>query len=151
MDVRSKQNLSMLCDFYELTMGNGYLRTDYGDKICYFDLFFRQVPDGGGYAIAAGLEQVVDYIADTYHGAVISVVENPTDGYDPDVDYDALAGSTIIIEATVTPHSEILNDVVADILAEKDLPIIRNTFPGGHDWSVWRRCVHDFLPRIFKD
>ena len=63
MDVRSKQNLSMLCDFYELTMGNGYLRTDYGDKICYFDLFFRQVPDGGGYAIAAGLEQVVDYIS----------------------------------------------------------------------------------------
>ena len=62
MDIRSQQNLSMLCDFYELTMGNGYFRTGYGDKICYFDLFFRQVPDGGGYAIAAGLEQVVEYM-----------------------------------------------------------------------------------------
>ena len=62
MDVRSHQNMTMLCDFYELTMGNGYFRAGYGDKICYFDLFFRQVPDGGGFAIAAGLEQVVDYI-----------------------------------------------------------------------------------------
>ena len=62
MDVRSSQNMTMLCDFYELTMGNGYLQAGYADKICYFDLFFRQVPDGGGFAIAAGLEQVVDYI-----------------------------------------------------------------------------------------
>ena len=66
MDIRSQQNLSMLCDFYELTMGNGYFRTGYGDKICYFDLFFRQVPDGGGYAIAAGLEQVVEYITNLH-------------------------------------------------------------------------------------
>ena len=62
MDVRSHQNMTMLCDFYELTMGNGYLQAGYGDRITYFDLFFRQVPDGGGFAIAAGLEQVVDYI-----------------------------------------------------------------------------------------
>ena len=62
MDVRSRQNMTMLCDFYELTMGNGYLRSGKADQICYFDLFFRQVPDGGGCAIAAGLEQVVDYI-----------------------------------------------------------------------------------------
>ena len=62
MDVRSRQNMTMLCDFYELTMGNGYLRSGKADQICYFDLFFRQVPDGGGFAIAAGLEQVVDYI-----------------------------------------------------------------------------------------
>ena len=62
MDMRSHQNMTMLCDFYELTMGNGYLRAGYGDRITYFDLFFRQVPDGGGFAIAAGLEQVVDYI-----------------------------------------------------------------------------------------
>ena len=62
MDVRSQQNMTMLCDFYELTMGNGYLRSGYGDRVCYFDLFFRQVPDGGGFAIAAGLEQVVEYI-----------------------------------------------------------------------------------------
>lgn len=47
-------NYTMLCDFYELTMANGYLRTGLGDRICYFDLFFRNVPDGGGFAIAAG-------------------------------------------------------------------------------------------------
>ncbi len=55
-------NYTMLCDFYELTMGNGYLRTGMGDRICYFDLFFRSVPDGGGFAIAAGLDRVVEYI-----------------------------------------------------------------------------------------
>ena len=55
-------NLSMLCDFYELTMGNGYLKSGMKDRICYFDLFFRNVPDGGGFAIAAGLQQVIDYI-----------------------------------------------------------------------------------------
>ncbi len=62
MNVRNSQNLSMLCDFYELTMGNGFFRQGYRDRIAYFDLFFRQVPDGGGFAIAAGLEQVVEYI-----------------------------------------------------------------------------------------
>ena len=57
-----KLNLTMLCDFYELTMGQGYFACGYGDRIAYFDLFFRQCPDGGGFAIAAGLEQIVDYI-----------------------------------------------------------------------------------------
>ncbi len=52
----------MLFDFYELTMGNGYFQTGLADQICYFDLFFRKVPDGGGFAIAAGLEQAVEYI-----------------------------------------------------------------------------------------
>ncbi len=66
MNIRSHQNLSMLCDFYELTMGNGYFRNGTGDQICYFDLFFRQVPDGGGFAIAAGLEQVVEYITNLH-------------------------------------------------------------------------------------
>ncbi len=55
-------NYTMLCDFYELTMANGYLRTGMGERICYFDLFFRSVPDGGGFAIAAGLARVVEYI-----------------------------------------------------------------------------------------
>ena len=55
-------NYTMLCDFYELTMGNGYLRNGMENKICYFDLFFRKIPDGGGFAIACGLEQVIDYI-----------------------------------------------------------------------------------------
>ena len=57
-----QRNLSMLCDFYELTMGNGYFQKGFGDKIAYFDVFFRSVPDGGGYAIAAGLQQVIEYI-----------------------------------------------------------------------------------------
>ena len=57
-----QRNLSMLCDFYELTMGNGYLEMGFNQKIAYFDVFFRNVPDGGGFAIAAGLEQVVEYI-----------------------------------------------------------------------------------------
>ena len=62
MATSEKLNLTMLCDFYELTMGNGYFEKGYKDKITYFDLFFRRCPDGGGFAIAAGLEQIVDYI-----------------------------------------------------------------------------------------
>ena len=59
-------NLSMLCDFYELTMGNGYMASDLQDRITYFDVFFRTVPDGGGYAVCAGLEQVVEYIRELH-------------------------------------------------------------------------------------
>ena len=55
-------NLTMLCDFYELTMGNGYFENHMQDRVTYFDVFFRDVPDSGGFAIAAGLEQIVDYI-----------------------------------------------------------------------------------------
>ena len=55
-------NLTMLCDFYELTMGNGYFADGMQDRICYFDIFYRAVPDSGGYAVAAGLEQIVDYV-----------------------------------------------------------------------------------------
>jgi len=59
-------NLSMLCDFYELTMGNGYLESGLEDRMTYFDVFFRTVPDNGGFAIAAGLEQVVEYIRELH-------------------------------------------------------------------------------------
>ena len=62
MAIQDKLNLTMLCDFYELTMGNGYFEKGYKDRICYFDVFFRQCPDHGGFAIAAGLEQIIDYI-----------------------------------------------------------------------------------------
>ena len=58
------ENMTMLCDFYELTMANGYFKTDIKNKITYFDVFFRKIPDGGGFAIAAGLEQIIDYILD---------------------------------------------------------------------------------------
>ena len=55
-------NLTMLCDFYELTMGNGYFVSGRQDEITYFDIFYRSVPDEGGFAIAAGLEQIIDYV-----------------------------------------------------------------------------------------
>ena len=55
-------NYTMLCDYYELTMANGYFLAGKADEIAYFDVFFRSIPDGGGYAIATGLEQVIDYI-----------------------------------------------------------------------------------------
>ena len=57
-----RTNYTMLCDFYELSMANGYFQTPLRDRITYFDVFFRRVPDGGGFAIAAGLEQVIEYI-----------------------------------------------------------------------------------------
>jgi nicotinate phosphoribosyltransferase len=56
------ENYTLLCDFYELTMGNGYFLSGLKDRISYFDVFFRQVPDNGGFAIACGLQQIVEYI-----------------------------------------------------------------------------------------
>lgn len=66
MRTDEKLNMTMLCDFYELTMGNGYLKAGFQDRITYFDVYFRSVPDGGGFAIAAGLEQLIDYIEDLH-------------------------------------------------------------------------------------
>ena len=66
MDMKQPWNMSMLCDFYELTMSNGYFKYGYKDKITYFDVFYRSVPDNGGFAIAAGLQQVVEYIQDLH-------------------------------------------------------------------------------------
>ena len=57
-----KTNLTMLTDFYEITMANGYFSSGFRDKIVYFDMFFRQVPDNGGYAIMAGVQQLADYL-----------------------------------------------------------------------------------------
>ncbi|MBR5518179.1 MAG: nicotinate phosphoribosyltransferase [Clostridia bacterium] len=56
------RNLTMLTDFYELTMANGYFENGIGDKIGYFDMYFRKIPDDGGFAIMAGVEQVIEYI-----------------------------------------------------------------------------------------
>lgn len=61
-DVHNDRNLTMLVDFYELTMGNGYLEKGLQDKIAYFDMFFRRVPDGGGYCIMAGVEELIEYL-----------------------------------------------------------------------------------------
>jgi nicotinate phosphoribosyltransferase len=57
-----KINLTMLTDFYEITMANGYFKNGLKDKIAYFDLFFRSVPDHGGFAIMAGVEQLIGYL-----------------------------------------------------------------------------------------
>ena len=58
----NKLNLTMLTDFYELTMADGYFETGMAEDIAYFDMFFRKVPDGGGFAIMAGLERTIDYL-----------------------------------------------------------------------------------------
>lgn len=63
-DVRNDRDLTMLVDFYELTMGNSYLEEGVGDQVVYFDMYFRRVPDGGGYCIMAGVDQLIDYLKD---------------------------------------------------------------------------------------
>ena len=75
-------------------------------------------------ALVAATEskKVVDYINENYDGAVVPVVENPTDGYDSSINYDVLKGESITIAASPTPHAEILA-IVKDILAEKDITL----------------------------
>ena len=92
-------------------------------------------------ALKAALEskQVADYISETYNGSVISVVENPTDGYDASVDYDALKGQTITIAASPTPHAEIL-EVAKEILAAKNITLDIQTY---NDYVVPNTVVDD--------
>ena len=92
-------------------------------------------------ALKAALEskQVADYIAETYAGSVVSVVENPTDGYDASVDYDALKGQTITIAASPTPHAEIL-EVAKEILAAKDITLDIQVY---NDYVVPNTVVDD--------
>lgn len=58
----NNQRLELVADFYEYTMANGYFNKNMEDRVAYFDVFFRKVPDEGGYAIVAGLEQIINYI-----------------------------------------------------------------------------------------
>jgi len=74
-----KRNLTMLMDLYEMTMANGIFKSDMKEKIAYFDMFFRRVPDGGGYAIMAGLEQLIEYFKNLHFE-------------DDDIDYLASTG-----------------------------------------------------------
>ena len=92
-------------------------------------------------ALKAALEskQVADYIAEKYAGSVVSVVENPTDGYDASVDYDALKGQTITIAASPTPHAEIL-EVAKEILAAKEITLDIQSF---NDYVVPNTVVDD--------
>ena len=75
-------------------------------------------------ALAAALEsqQVKDFMLEQYGGAVVSVVENPTDGYDPTIDYDALNGQTVSCAATPAPHCEVL-EVCVPILEAKGITL----------------------------
>ncbi|MDD2457219.1 MAG: nicotinate phosphoribosyltransferase [Eubacteriales bacterium] len=59
-----RTNMTLLTDFYELTMSKGYLDNDMSETVAYFDLFFRQVPQDGGFAIMAGVEQMIEYLRD---------------------------------------------------------------------------------------
>ena len=92
-------------------------------------------------ALKAALEskQVADYISQQYNGSVVSVVENPTDGYDASVDYDALKGQTISIAASPTPHAEIL-EVAKEILAAKDITLDIQVY---NDYVVPNTVVDD--------
>lgn len=62
VDWKEKKNLSMLADFYEFTMANGYMENGMENQIAYFDMFFRSIPDKGGFAIMAGVEQLIEYL-----------------------------------------------------------------------------------------
>ena len=62
LDWKERKNLTMLADFYEFTMANGYLENGMGNQIAYFDMFFRTIPDDGGFAIMAGVEQLIEYL-----------------------------------------------------------------------------------------
>ena len=82
----------------------------------------RTSPSSRPLAAALESQQVKDFMLEQYGGAVVSVVENPTDGYDPEVDYDALAGQTVSCAATPAPHCEVL-EVCVPILEAKGITL----------------------------
>lgn len=92
-------------------------------------------------ALKAALEskQVADFIAEKYDGSVVSVVDDPTDGFDSSVDYAVLAGTTISVAASVTPHAEIL-EIAKQILAEKDITLDIQTYS---DYVIPNNVVED--------
>lgn len=69
-----QRNLSMVMDFYEMTMSNGYFNTENADTRVAFDVFYRKNPDNGGFAIFAGLEQIIEYINDLHFQEKTSVI-----------------------------------------------------------------------------
>ena len=82
----------------------------------------EEAPETKALIAALSSQKVADYIAETYDGAVVSVVETPGDGLDADVDYAALAGTTITVAASPTPHAQILA-IAAEILAEQGITL----------------------------
>ncbi|MBQ7725552.1 MAG: nicotinate phosphoribosyltransferase, partial [Clostridia bacterium] len=59
---KNNLNLTMIMDLYEMTMSNGIFDGELRDTVTYFDMFFRRIPDDGGYAVMAGLEQLIEYM-----------------------------------------------------------------------------------------
>lgn len=92
-------------------------------------------------ALVAALEsqKVADFINDKYAGSVVSTIDNPTDGFDSTVDYDALKGTTISVAASPTPHAEIL-EIAKQILAEKDITLDIQVY---NDYVVPNTVVED--------
>lgn len=82
----------------------------------------EELPEVKALIAALNSQKVADYINETFAGAAISVVAEPTDGFDATVDYDALAGKTITVAASPTPHAQILK-VAAEVLAEKNITL----------------------------
>ena len=122
MQTNPNINLTMLCDFYELTMANGYFRSGMQDKITYFDLFFRRVPDEGGFAIARGSKG--ETIEEAGRAAVIapwgvSAVVNVS-GYEagvvvmPEPNTNLMAPRTLLptLTAKLAPGTHLLTSAV---------------------------------------
>ena len=93
----------------------------YGNILCVKD-GRQDEPVVKALAAALNSQKVADFITEKYDGAVISIVDNPTDGFDADVDYAALAGQKISVAASPTPHAEVLA-IAKEILAEKDITL----------------------------
>ena len=75
---------------------------------------------------------------------------------DHDMTQDELVAKLGMHKTTYTNYEQGKREIPSfaaddEMLADKNVNMIRRTFPGGHDWSVWRRCIHDFLPMIFRD
>ena len=121
LDAGFEINTSLLVESEELYMPRANVIAVNGDNVD-ADLTKALVA-------AAASQQVKDFIEATYAGAVLSVVDEPTDGYDPDLDYEALAGSKIIVAATPAPHAQIL-EIVKEILAAKDIDLEIEVFTG---------------------
>ena len=81
----------------------------------------EETPEAKALAAAVMSQKVVEFFQ-SYNGTAVSVIENPTDGFDPDVDYEALKGTVIKVACTLDPHSRVL-EVAKEILAEKEITL----------------------------
>jgi nicotinate phosphoribosyltransferase len=88
LEIKNGRNLTMLTDFYELTMGNGYMENGVDKTIAYFDMYFRRVPDGGGYCVMAGVAQLIEYLQNlTFTEENIEYLRNKNVFGEPFLDY----------------------------------------------------------------